>query len=80
MLKCRLFSASSSISISLFPIQERLQRYMQREHEMRYSECARELHNAVADKLVEQYVIPAKGPKPEQDGYRIPEIVDEVNF
>ena len=50
---------------------------MQKEHEMRFSDCKREMENAVADGLIEEYTNPGfKG----QMGYRIPEIVEEVGF
>ena len=48
---------------------------MLKEHDMRYSTCKRDLENAVADGLMEEYTNPGfKG----QSGFRIPEIVDEV--
>ena len=50
---------------------------MQKEHDMRFTDCRRELENAVADRLIEEYTTPSfKG----QNGYRIPEIVDEVRL
>ena len=48
---------------------------MQREHEMKFTDCRRELDNAVSDGLIEEYTPEGfKG----QSGYRIPEIIDEV--
>ena len=60
-----------------FLLQERVSRHMQKEHDMRFTDCRRELENAVSDGLIEEYSPPGfKG----QNGYRIPEIVDEVMF
>ena len=49
---------------------------MGKEHEMRYTDCKRELDNAVADGLIEEYTTPSFK---DQTGYRIPDVVDEVS-
>lgn len=64
------------------PNQERISRYMQREYNMSYSECSRQLDNIVADGFIIEYTaVGFKGSRTglEQEGYRIP-ADDEVEI
>ncbi len=64
------------------PNQERVERYMQREHELTVEETKNQLHAAIEDELIVAYTaLACKGSKAgsKQEGFKLPDM-DDPNY